>query len=336
MKKIAIAFLLLLAGCASENPRVEVLVEDLRVPWAIAFFDDDSFLFTERDTGRIYHYSEGKAQHIGSLPAKPAGEAGLLGIAIDPDFEQNKLVYAYYTYKEDGKNLNRVSRLTYDGQLKNEKILLDAIPGAVYHDGGRIDFGPDNKIYITTGDAGERILAQDLDSVAGKILRMNPDGSVPEDNPFPNSLVYSYGYRNPQGLAWQDDTLFAPEHGWKKNDEINIIVPGENYGWPLAECTAHEGYTAPIRCFDEWTLAPGGATFDEQGNLYVAGLRGKQIRKFALRDGAVVSEEVFLEGLGRMREVKHHKGYLYITTSNMDGRGVPHLRDDKIIRISLP
>lgn len=331
MKRVLFFVLLVIAGCAT-NPELEILVEDLEVPWAIAFFDDDSFLFTERNTGKIYHYKDGEAKRIGSLPTKPISEAGLLGIAIDPDFENNKWVYVYYTTEN---TLNRVSRLVYDKELKNEKILLDDIPGAVYHDGGRIEFGSDGKLYITTGDAGERMLAQDLDSVAGKILRINPDGSVPDDNPFPDSLVYSYGHRNPQGLAWYKDNLFAPEHGWKKNDEINIITPGTNYGWPLVECTDHKGYEAPIRCFDEWTLAPGGATFDKSGNLYVAGLKGAQVRKFTLRDGAIVAEEVFLDGLGRMREVKYHKGYLYMTTSNTDGRGIPHPGDDKVIRVRV-
>ena len=129
--------------------------------------------------------------------------------------------------------------------------------------------------------------------------------------------------------------MIAPEHGQSQNDEINVIVPGNNYGWPTVECTNHKGYEAPIRCFSDWTLAPAGATFDDKGNLYVAGLRGAQIRKFAMKDGQIVGEEVFLDNLGRVREVKYHNGYLYISTSNQDGRGVPRLGDDKIIRIRV-
>ena len=179
------------------------------------------------------------------------------------------------------------------------------------------------------------MLAQDLASLSGKILRMNTDGSIPEDNPLPNSRVYSYGHRNPQGLAWYKRILVAPEHGPKRNDEINIITAGTNYGWPTVQCNAHAGYVPPIRCFDAWTLAPGGATFDDKGNLYVAGLRGAQIRKFVIKNSEIISEEIFLENLGRLREVKYHDGYLYITTSNQDGRGISRSGDDKILRIEL-
>ncbi len=331
MKKLII-LMLVLASCTHPTG-TEVLVEDLNVPWAIAFFPDDSFLFTERNTGLVYHY-DGQARQIGTLQIAQTSESGLLGIAIDPNFEENKYVYVYYTYAGNESHLNRVSRLTYDEILKDETILIDAIPGAMYHDGGRIEFGPGNKLYITTGDALNPSFAQDLSSTAGKILRINPDGTIPEDNPY-NSSVYSYGHRNPQGLAWNNGILFAPEHGSSQNDEINIITPGTNYGWPTVQCTSHEGYTQPIKCFSDWTLAPGGATFDDKDNLYVAGLRGAQIRKFAIKDNQIINEEVFLENLGRIREVKYHEGHLYIATSNTDGRGIPRPGDDKILRIKV-
>ncbi|HLF55076.1 MAG TPA: PQQ-dependent sugar dehydrogenase [Candidatus Nanoarchaeia archaeon] len=334
MNKILITMLVLLASCTI-NPNVEVLVDNLDVPWAIAFFNDNSFLFTERNTGNVYHYQDGDVKIIGSVSSNWIDEGGLLGIAIDSGFEHNKYVYVYYTYKGGEKTLNRVSRYVYKNKLQNEMILIDAIPGAMYHDGGRLEFGPDNLLYITTGDATEPSLAQDLNSLAGKILRINPDGTIPADNPFPNSPVYSYGHRNPQGIAWHKGLMMATEHGPKMNDEINAIKTGKNYGWPLVECTAHEGYEAPIRCFPDWTLAPAAATFDDKGNLYVAGLRGAQIRKFEIKDGKIVSEEIFLEDLGRMREVKYHDGYLYITTSNRDGRGIPRIGDDKILRIKV-
>jgi len=330
MKKL-LMLLLFLVSCTSPSS-VEVLVENLQVPWAIAFIRDD-FLFTERNTGNVYHY-DGKTRLIGTIPIAQTSESGLLGIAIDPEFEKNKYVYVYYTYGGKESHLNRVSRFYYDDVLKDETILIDAIPGAKYHDGGRLEFGPDDKLYVTTGDALEPSSAQDLSSTAGKILRINPDGSIPEDNPF-DSAVYSYGHRNPQGLAWYNGIMIAPEHGPSQNDEINMIAPGNNYGWPIVQCTAHEGYIAPIRCFSDWTLAPGGATFDSKGNLYVAGLRGAQIRKFVMKDGQIVGEEVFLDNLGRLREVKYHDGYLYIMTSNQDGRGAPRLGDDKIFRIRV-
>ena len=325
--------LLVLVSCAN-NPQMEVLVDDLQVPWSLAFFNDGSFLFTERVTGNIYHYEQTTKQ-IAKISSTPIGEGGLLGVAIDPNFDQNHFVYIYYTYSTGESILNRVSRFVYKDMLGEETILVDGIPGATYHDGGRIEFGPDNKLYITTGDAGQEMLAQDLSSVAGKILRINPDGTIPEDNPFPTSPVYSYGHRNIQGLAWYEGTLFASEHGQRQNDEINVIRPGINYGWPLVQCAQHTGYEEPIRCFADWTLAPGGVTFDTAGNLYVAGLRGTQIRKFTMKDGSIVNEEIFLDNLGRMREVKYQDGYLYMTTSNRDGRGIPRIGDDKIIRVPV-
>jgi len=325
--------LILLLGCAVEQPQMQVLVEEIDVPWALAFFSHDNFLFTERDTGYVYHYEQGFTNRIGHIQIAQVSESGLLGIAIDPDFGKNNYVYVYYTYAGNETHLNRVSRFTYDEKLKDEKILVDAIPGAKNHDGGRIEFGNDHKLYIATGDALQPELAQDLNSPAGKILRINKDGSIPEDNPFPGLPVYSYGHRNIQGLAWLAGRLFATEHGPSMNDEINRILPGRNYGWPIVQCTAHEGYEAPIRCFDDFTLAPGGAAFDDTSNLYVAGLRGSQVRKFSIRDNKVVSEEIFLDGLGRIREVKYYQGWLYIATSNRDGRGVPRPGDDKIIRM---
>jgi glucose/arabinose dehydrogenase len=335
MKKWIILATFILASCAVQpNPQMEVLVENLEVPWAIAFLPDNSFLITERNTGNVYHYENGATKNVGNLKSKWTGEGGLLGITVDPEFEQNKYVYVYYLY--DGKyenNLNRVSRFEYKNELKNEKIILDEIPGAELHNGGRIAFGPDNKLYITTGDAKIPSLSQDLSSTAGKILRINPDGSIPEDNPFPGSPVYSYGHRNPQGLAWHNGVLFAPEHGPIQDDEINIIKPGTNYGWPIVHCTSHEGYEPPIRCFSDWTMAPGGAAFDDKGNLYVAGLRGAQIRKFEIENGHVISEQVFLEDIGRIREIKYKDGYLYIATSNRDGRGLPRAGDDKVFRM---
>lgn len=339
MKKACILIgLLLMAACApnpqqAETLSSEVLVEDLDTPWAIDFLPDGRMILTERP-GRVSVWDGSKKIVVGELPVSEVVESGLAGIAVDPAFGENRFVYVYYTHRD---GWNRVSRLmlTEDG-LRNETVLLDRIPSAPFHDGGRIKFGPDGKLYVTTGDATDPASAQDVQSVAGKILRMSKDGTAPEDNPFGNP-VYSLGHRNPQGIAWHPVTgeLYAPEHGPQQNDEINIIRPGVNYGWPNVQCTAHQGYEPPIRCFDEWTLAPGGAAFDADGNLYVAGLRGSQLRKFVLEDGRIVNEEVVIDDLGRIRDVVYRDGWLYVATSNRDGRGIPKLGDDKIIRFKV-
>ena len=219
--------------------------------------------------------------------------------------------------------------------MEDEFILLDDIPSARFHDGGRIKFGPDGLLYITTGDATVPSTAQDLNSLAGKLLRMNKSGTIPEDNPFEN-YVYSYGHRNPQGIAWSDDgDLFSAEHGPTRNDELNLIVEGANYGWPV-ECDDvfdEYEYTNPVRCYQEFTLAPSAISF-YKGDLYIAGLRGAQVRRIIFdSDGSVIKEEELFGELGRIREVVSHDGYLYITTSNRDGRGLPRVGDDKILRI---
>jgi glucose/arabinose dehydrogenase len=222
--------------------------------------------------------------------------------------------------------------------LENETILLDNIPGAAIHDGGRLKFGPDGKLYATSGDANDRSLAQDTNSLAGKILRLNKDGSIPPDNPF-NNYVYSYGHRNPQGITWNPVTgqMYSSEHGQTRNDEINIIVKGGNYGWPVYQGNdSANGYIKPLIFYQDFTLAPSGISY-YNGNLYVAGLRGTQLRKITLgADGnTITGEEELFTDLGRIREAVEHNGYLYISTSNRDGRGIPQSNDDKIIRIKL-
>jgi len=330
-------FLLFLIGCTTNiqesDENIEIVVEDLDTVWAIDFLPNGNMIFTERP-GRVsvYDFNTEEKAVVGNLDVTEISESGLLGIAVDLEFEHNYYVYLYYTYDKDGVIKNRVSRFTLLYALLNETVLLDDIPAARFHDGGRIRFGPDERLYITTGDATVPSSAQNINSIAGKILRMGKDGSVPEDNPFEN-YVWSYGHRNPQGLAWNDGVLYEAEHGPTRNDEINIIVKGENYGWPR-QCTETGDFTNPIRCFTEFTLAPGGITF-YKGDLYIAGLRGNQIRKLILEDGKVLKEEKLFDGLGRIREVTAHDDYLYIATSNRDGRGVPRTGDDKIIRVKI-
>lgn len=334
---IGIAFLLIMflylfmpKKIEQEGFKTEVLAEKLDTPWAIDFLPNGNMVFTERH-GRVSILNNGEIKAVANINVSEVSESGLLGIAVDPEFSRNNFVYAYYTY-EGG---NRVSRFILKDRLEEEFILLDSIPNARFHDGGRIKFGPDGKLYITTGDATIPSSAQDINSLAGKILRMNKDGTIPEDNPFGN-YVYSYGHRNPQGLAWHpiSKQLFASEHGPTRNDEINIIIKGENYGWPNEECDKSSAYIKPLRCYAEFTLAPSGIAFYNK-DLYVAGLRGAQLRKIVLDENykTILEEEELFSELGRMRDVVERNGYLYIATSNRDGRGIPRINDDRIILI---
>lgn len=341
---VAIVLLAVLIGCkqvAKQDSSMRigeqgVVLEDLDTPWAIDFLPDGRMIFTERP-GRISVFDGATKKIVAEINVTEVSESGLLGIAIDQEFEKNNHVYLYYTHEKE-MMVNRVSRFTLkDDQLRDEVILIDDIPSAQFHDGGRIKFGPDGKLYITTGDATNPSSAQNLQSLAGKILRMNKDGSVPQDNPFGN-YVFSYGHRNPQGLAWQQKTkqLFSSEHGQSKNDEINIIERGQNYGWPN-DCTSPtDEAVQPVRCYTEFTLAPSGIDF--LGNvLYVAGLRGTQVRKIVFNGelNAILKEEELLDDLGRIRDVVVHQGYLYVATNNRDGRGIPRSGDDKIIQVKV-
>ena len=313
------------------NYSFKVIADNLDTPWAIDFLPDGTMIFTERP-GRVNLLLSGKVVTVANISVDERGESGLMGLAVDPDFSQTKQIYVYYTYSQ----ANRVSKFTLvNNSLMNETILLDNIPRARFHDGGRLEFGPDDKLYITTGDATLPSSAQDLDSLAGKILRMNKDGSIPLDNPF-SSLVYSYGHRNPQGLTWDDrGELYSTEHGPTRNDEFNQIVKGGNYGWPQ-ECTEKGKFINPLRCFTEFTLAPGGLVF-HQGDFFVAGLRGNQLRRLVWNpsNSSISYEQKLFADLGRIREVTAYQGFLYVATSNYDGRGIPQYEDDKIMRVQL-
>ncbi|HML05971.1 MAG TPA: PQQ-dependent sugar dehydrogenase, partial [Methanobacterium sp.] len=315
---------------SQNQDQMEILAENLNTPWAIDFLPDDRMVFTERN-GTVSILENGTIKSIGTINVTQMGESGLLGIAVDPQFNENKFIYLYYT----GLNGNRLSRFTLNGKLENEKILIDNIPSGQIHNGGRIKFGPDGKLYVTTGESGNPQLAQDINSTGGKILRVNKDGTIPSDNPFGN-YVYSYGHRDPQGIIWNPVTkeMYSSEHGATQNDEINIIVKGGNYGWPLYQGNeTSPGFIKPLIVYTDFTLAPSGIAYFNN-TLYVAGLRGSQLRKISLSaDGnSVTGEQALLTNLGRIREVVEHNGYLYISTSNMDGRGIPQSGDDKIIR----
>lgn len=310
----------------------ETIAQNLEVPWALAFLPDDRLIFTERG-GRVSILEGKNVKKVGNISVTQNSESGLMGIAVDPEFAVNHYVYLYYT----SGNYNRISRFSLGETLTNETILINNIPAAPIHNGGRLKFGPDGKLYATTGETGNKALAQDLSSLGGKILRLNTDGSIPSDNPF-GTYVYSYGHRDPQGIAWgPTGIMYASEHGDSANDELNIITKGGNYGWPLYQGNnTASGYIKPLRGYTEFTLAPSGIAF-YQKSIWIAGLRGTQLRKVTLSDdgNSVMGEKAFFRELGRIREVVEHNGYLYITTSNRDGRGIPQSGDDKIIRIKI-
>ncbi len=337
----------------SHNLRVETVAENLEVPWAIAFSPDGRIFFTERD-GKVRIIEDGTLLQEPALTLSVGRvEGGLLGLALDPEFEKNHYIYLYYTYSELLSTYNKVSRFTEnDNKLSDEFVLIDKIPGAAIHDGGRIRFGPDNKLYITTGDASNAALAQDLSSLAGKVLRINPDGTIPDDNPFLGSAVYSYGHRNPQGLDWEPSTgkLVVAEHGPSgergfAHDEINIVDAGKNYGWPnIIGDQTDPKYVSPIFNTGDIAWAPSGASFynsdkipELKGKYLVANLRGVHLHVFEIdtEQSKVISDEPLFSGqFGRLRDVSVGiDGYLYLLTSNRDGRGSPAPNDDRILKI---
>lgn len=319
---------------SAEN--VEVIAENLDVPWSIEK-QGETFYLTERP-GSIVKIENGKSERQ-SVELKrelaTASEAGLLGFVLAPDFPQSKLAYAYYSYEDSTGQFNRIVTLRLNGNVwKEEKLLLDKIPSGFYHHGGRLKIGPDNKLYATTGDAYEPELAQDPHSLGGKIVRINLDGTVPNDNPFQDSYIYSFGHRNPQGMTWSPDgTLYASEHGNDANDEINQIEAGKNYGWPIIEGKEEkEEMVSPLFTSGSGaTWAPSGMDF-YNNKLYVAALRGTAVLEFNLETG---EQREAIAGLGRIRDVLIEDNSLYFISNNTDGRGNPLENDDKLYKITL-
>lgn len=320
---------------------VSQVATGLVIPWDIAFLPDGDMLVTER-TGTVRRIGK-RAASFPIANVYTAGEGGLMGIVLHPEFATNNLVYLYYT-TDDGGRKNRVARFRLEtDKLVLEKIIMDGIPSAMYHDGGQIDFGPDGKLYVATGDATTPESAQDTRSLAGKILRLNADGSIPSDNPFGNA-VWSYGHRNPQGFAWAPDgTMYASEHGPTGEfslccrDEINRIERGANYGWPAITGDQHRaGMMSPVLSsgYTE-TWAPSGLAYKD-GKLLFSGLRALTLFEVTLNGEGEMSawHERITDTYGRLRAaVIGPDGALYLTTSNRDGRGTPKAGDDKILRI---
>ena len=332
-------------GASAEAGPVEVqtsvLATNLEAPWDVAFLPDGDALVTERDSGRVLSVSpSGETEEVRTLPADGSGEGGLLGLALSPDYEDDGLVYAYYTTAED----NRVVRFRLG---EEPEPILTGIPVNTYHNGGRISFGPDGMLYVGTGDAGNTASSQDPNALGGKILRINPDGSAPADNPFPDNPVYSYGHRNVQGLAWDaEGRFYATEFGQNTYDEVNLIEPGQNYGWPDVEGEGGEaqGYVDPISTWATSEASPSGAAVltaggipQWQGDFFMAALRGERLWRLDLdQNGGVAGREELLTGqAGRLRHVAQAPdGSLWILTNNRDGRGSPIPDDDRILRLA--
>ncbi len=340
------------------NFRVETVAGNLEVVWSIVFTPDGRMLFTERP-GRVRVFENGRLrpEPLAVIPdVEPTGESGLMGLTLHPQFTQNHLLYLSYAYKSGGDQRVRVVRFHETGTaLTERKVIVEELPASQYHAGTRLRFGPDGELYITTGDATTREIAQQLDSLGGKTLRLNDDGSVPPDNPFVGQKdarpeIWSYGHRNSQGLDWQPETnlLFETEHGPSGfdgpggGDEVNIVERGKNYGWPLIHHQqAREGLESPLL---EYTpaVAPAsgmfyrGAAFPQfRGNFFFGTLRGESIIRVVLDGRRVVSQERLLEKkYGRIRDVvEAPDGAIYFSTSNRDGRGSPAKDDDRILRL---
>ena len=346
--------------------RVEAWVTGLEAPWSLVFLPDGRALVSERP-GRIRLIQNG---HLEKSPyavfettrgASGAGdfflnlfargEGGLMGLAVHPKFPTEPYIYAMYTWRGVRGVRNRIVRLVDRGTHGVfDKIVLGGVPGALFHNGGRIAFGPDGMLYATTGEIFEMHMAQDLKAFGGKVLRIDPDGGIPSDNPFPNSPVWSYGHRNPQGLAWHPETgaLYQSEHGpsgevgFGAHDEINIIEEGRNYGWPrIVGAPGRAPYVDPIAMWPNTSVPPAGMTF-HKGALYVATLRSEALIRLRIEGRRVLSIERLFAGdeydgvLGRLRDaVDGPDGHLYVLTSNRDGRGSPRPGDDKILRMTV-
>jgi quinoprotein glucose dehydrogenase len=321
-----------LLGCGEEERQtappeqmsVEVVAEGLEVPWEIAWLPDGRALITERP-GRI-RMLDGTL--VAEVPVSALGEGGLMGLALDPEFESQPFVYLYFTTAE-GLQLERW-RFANDRLTREASLIDGVIEAGAIHDSGRIAFGPDDALYVTTGDAGNEPLAQDPDSLNGKYLRLTDYRGGPV-----RPEIVSTGHRNPQGFDWEPETdrLISTEHGPAGFDEINEIEEGNNYGWPEVTGPDHGDFTAPLRVYEE-SVAPSGATFFE-GDFWFATLRGEALRRLSLDDE---SEEVLLDGeYGRLRTVRvGPDGALYVLTSNRDGRGSPADGDDRVLRLSPP
>ncbi|WP_026247448.1 MULTISPECIES: PQQ-dependent sugar dehydrogenase [unclassified Streptomyces] len=324
------------------------LAGGLKSPWGVAVLPGGDLLVGERDSGRIVRVAAhgGKVTELGSVPGvEPGSEGGLLGLAVPASFGTDHQVYAYFTTASD----NRIARMIYDerrepgNQLGAPNTVFKGIPRGRIHNGGRLAFGPDRMLYASTGDTGDKAPAQDKGSTAGKILRMTPDGEPAHGNPEADSVVYDYGHRNVEGLAWDGGTrLWASEFGENAWDELNLIEPGRNYGWPQVEGkrkggSVPAGYADPVVVWKPADASPSGLAY-ARGSLWMASLRGERLWRIPLNGTRpVAAPQAFLTGAyGRLRTVvAAGDGALWLVTSNTDGRGTPRKGDDRILRLEV-
>jgi glucose/arabinose dehydrogenase len=323
---------------------VRTVATGLDSPWGLAPLPDGGLLVASRDEGTITRVdpATGKKTELGEVPGvSPAGEGGLLGIALSPSYAADRTVYAYFTSASD----NRIVRMLHDAdrpageQLGAPDTVFKGIPKGFVHNGGRIAFGPDKLLYVGTGESGDTGLSQDRESLGGKILRLTPEGDPAPGNPFPDSPVYSYGHRNVQGLAWDGSRhLFAAEFGQDTWDELNAITPGGNYGWPEAEGRSDDGfYRDPVAQWGTDEASPSGIAYAE-GSVWMAGLKGERLWRVPLKGTEAAAEpQSFLTGeYGRLRTVvAAGAGRLWLVTSNTDGRGGPAKGDDRILELKV-
>jgi len=342
--------------------RVDVIARGLEVPWGIAFVSKTEMLVTERP-GRVRLIRNGRLlkQPVATIPVRAVRESGLLGIAVDPDFARTRAFFVYYTFEKEGRAVNRVERyrLSEDGRSATaERVILDDIPSSPLHDGGRIRFGPDRMLYVSTGDARKPEMAQDPRSLSGKLLRMRPDGVVPADNPRRGSAVFLSGVRNSEGFDWIDPrTIAVTDNGpsgelgdRRGHDEIDVAKRGDNLGWPVIwGCEAETGMVSPSLTWQK-AVPPGGAAVytgdaipEWKGSLLVGTLASKHLERIVFDPydpRHVVQHETYLQGdvpsgYGRLRDVvMGMDGQLYVTTSNCDGRGTCPPESDVILRIT--